>query len=134
MYRWIATCFAAFAATAALAAPVRAQETGAVRGTVTLEENGDPVQGAVVLMVGMGGFALTDEQGAFELENVPAGSWEVLAQRENLTTGRRMVTVEAGEAAEVDFELGLSPIRPPVRENGTASASPVPRRRQAQVS
>ena len=133
MYRWIATCFAALAAAAALAAPVRAQETGAVRGTVTLEENGDPVHGAVVLVVGTGGFALTDEQGAFTLENVPAGSWEVLAQRENLTTGRRMVTVEAGETAEVDFVVGLSPIRP-VRENAAASASPVPRRRQAQVS
>ena len=133
MYRWIATCFAACAAAAALAAPVRAQETGAVRGTVTLEENGDPVHGAVVLVVGTGGFALTDEQGAFTLENVPAGSWEVLAQRENLTTGRRMVTVEAGETAEVDFVVGLSPIRP-VRENAAVGAAPVPRRRQAQVS
>ena len=119
-HRLIATCFAAAVATAALSAtPARAQETGAVRGAVTLAENGDPVRGAVILVVGSGIFALTDEQGAFEIDDLPAGSYEVLAQREHLTAERRTVTVAAGAAAPVDFTLGLSP----VREDVTVTAS-----------
>ena len=40
-----------------------------VRGTVTLVENGGLVDGAVILILGTGAFALTDE-GAFEIRNV----------------------------------------------------------------
>ena len=120
MHRLIATGFAAVLAAAALGtATVLAQETGAVRGTVTLEENGGPVHGAVILVVGSGAFALTDEQGMFEIDNIPASSYEVLAQREHLTAGRQMVTVDPGEAATVDFVLGLSP----VHEDVTVTAS-----------
>ena len=120
MQRLIATgCAAALAAAALGTATVLAQETGAVRGTVTLEENGGPVHGAVILVVGSGAFALTDEQGMFQIDNIPAGSYEVLAQREHLTAGRQMVTVDPGGAATLDFVLGLSP----VHEDVTVTAS-----------
>ena len=82
MHRLIATGFAVALAAAALGtATVLAQETGAVRGTVTLEENGGPVHGAVILVVGSGAFALTDEQGMFYIDYTPAGSYVVLALR-----------------------------------------------------
>ena len=120
MYRLIAACFAGAATMAAGATTtVLAQEAGIVRGTVTLEENGGPVHGAVVLVVGSGAFALTDEQGSFEIDDIPAGSYEVLAQREHLTAGRQMLTVDPGAAATVDFVLGLSP----VHEDVTVTAS-----------
>ncbi len=101
------------------AAPVLAQETGTVAGTVTLQENGSAVGGAVVLVVGSGKFALTDEQGGFVIDGVPAGSYEVLAQREHLTAGRQTVDVRPDQAATVDFVLELSP----VQENVTVTAS-----------
>ena len=119
MFRLIATCSVAATTAALVTATVLAQETGAVRGTVTLEENGDRVHGAVVLIVGSGAFALTDEQGVFEIDSVPAGSYEVLAQREHLTAGRQMVTVAPGATATLDFVLGLSP----VHEDVTVTAS-----------
>ena len=109
----------AFAAFTVLASPAQAQETGAVRGTVTLTENGGAVHGAVVLVVGTGLVGLTAEDGAFEIGSVPPGSYEVLAQREHLTAGRQMITVPAGGTATVDFELGLSP----VHEDVTVTAS-----------
>ena len=119
MYRLTATRVLAAAAMAVLtAAPLLAQETGRVQGTVTLEEYGS-IHGAVVLVVGTGGFALTDEQGRFAIDGVPAGSYEVLAQREHLTAGRQTVTVDPGGAATVDFVLELSP----VREDVTVTAS-----------
>ena len=119
MYRLIATCFAAAATAAFATTTVLAQETGTVRGIVTLEENGDRVHGAVILVFDSGAFALTDEQVTFELENVLAGSYEVLAQREHLTAGRQMVTVDPGATAILDFVLGLSP----VHEDVTVTAS-----------
>ena len=91
-------------------ASVQAQETGTVRGTVILAENGGPVDGALILILGTGAFTFTDD-GAFEFTNVPAGTYDVLAQREQLTAGYQTVTLGAGETAAADFELSLSPIR-----------------------
>ena len=92
------------------AAPGQAQETGTVRGTVTLTENGGPVDGAVILILGTGAFTFT-ENGAFEFTNVPVGSYLVTAQRERLTAGSQTVAVNAGETVAADFELSLAPVR-----------------------
>ena len=62
----------------AATASVQAQETGTVRGTVTLAENGGPVDGALILILGTGAFTFTDD-GTFEFTNVPAGTYDVLA-------------------------------------------------------
>ncbi len=87
-----------------------AQSPGTVSGTVTLIGSDQPVHGAVVLIVGPGLVGQTDEGGTFRVENVPPGSYEVLAQREHLTAGRQRIEVRAGETATVSFALALSPI------------------------
>ncbi len=96
------------------------QDGGAVGGEVTLEGDGGPVHGAVVLIVGPGLAALTDGQGAFVIENVPAGTYELLAQREHLTAERQTITVEAARKTLVNFVLRLSP----VHEEVTVTATP----------
>ena len=108
---------------AIFAAPAEAQtqDGGTLRGTVTLVQNGGPVDGAVILVLGTGAFTFTDD-GAFEFTNVPAGSYEVTAQREQLTTGRRTVTVTAGEVTSVDFVLSLSALREEITVTAEASA------------
>ena len=73
----------------------------------------------MIVVVGAGAVRLTDDDGGFEIDGVPAGSYEVLAQREHLTADRRTVTVSAGETAEVEFVLGLSA----VHEELTVTAS-----------
>ena len=108
------------AALFAAAAPVRAQETGTVRGTVILEETGDPVDGAVILILGTGAFTFTDD-GAFEFTDVPAGEYVVSAQREHLATVQQPVTVAGGETASVDFTLSLSPVREEVTVTAQAT-------------
>ena len=115
-------CWAATVAAVALTgSPVLAQDTGAIRGTVTMAQTGDPVHGAVILVVGSGTFALTDDEGVFEIGDVPAGSYEVLAQREHLTASRQMVTVMSSGAATVDFEVDLSPVHEDVTVTASAS-------------
>ena len=101
-------------------ASVEAQETGTVRGTVTLAENGGPVDGALILVMGTGAFTFTDD-GAFEFTNVPAGTYDVIAQREQLTAGFQTVTIDTGETATVDFELSLSPVREEVTVTAAAT-------------
>lgn len=98
---------------------VSAQEGGTVRGTVSIKESNDVVHGAVVLIVGPGLVALTDESGRFVIENVPAGTYEILAQREHLTAARRMIAVAAGQDTVADFVLGLSPIHEEVTVTAT---------------
>ena len=93
-----------------LATAAYAQDTGTVRGAVTFTASGAPVHGAVVLVVGPSLVALTDEDGVFEIPEVPAGTHEVLAQREHLTAARQTVTVQAGDAVVVDFTLDLTAV------------------------
>ena len=88
-----------------LAPTASAQETGTVRGEVTFTASGAPVHGAVVLVVDLSVVALTDADGSFEVPEVPAGTYEVLAQREHLTAARQTVTVQAGDTVVVDFML-----------------------------
>ena len=124
MYRLTAKLVHAAAWLAVLtAAPVLAQETGTVRGTVTLEENGDFVSGAVILVVGSGTFALTDARGSFVIDGVRAGSYEVLAQRDHLTAGRQTVTVEPRGVVTADFVLGLSPVHEEVTVTASAGGT-----------
>ena len=100
--------------------PVHGQGTGSVQGTVTFADDGAAVHGAVVLVVGSGLVALTAENGDFEIENVPSGTYEILAQREHLTAGRQTITVEAEHTTTVNFTLELSP----VHEEVTVTATP----------
>ena len=65
-------------------------------------------------------FALTAENGAFEVENVPPGTYEILAQREHLTARRQTVTIQSEQTTVVDFALELSP----VHEEVTVTATP----------
>ena len=119
----------ALAVLAAAPAPVAAQQpTGVLQGAVTVAEQGGAatgtaVHGAVVLIVGTNLVGLTDEDGAFEFANVPAGVHEVLVQREHLTAGRQVVTVDVAGTATVDFELGLSPVHEDVTVTASAAGT-----------
>ena len=102
-----------------LATTAYAQNTGTIRGEVTFTASGEPVHGAVVLVVGPSLVALTDENGIFEIE-VPAGTYEILAQREHLSAERQTVTVMVGRAVVVDFTLDLTTIHEELTVTATA--------------
>jgi plastocyanin len=50
-------------------------------------------------------FATTDRSGAFEIENVPAGNYKLVAWSEKLKRAEQEVTVEAGKATTVDVTM-----------------------------
>ena len=95
------------------------EDTGAVQGTVTLGATGEAVHGAVIVIVGPELVVLTDETGLFVIENIPVGTYEILAQREHFSADRETVTVEPGRTATVNFTIQLSPVHEEVTVTAT---------------
>ncbi len=60
---------------------------------------------AFVLVLNNPYFSVTEKDGVFTIENVPPGTYKVSAWHEKLRTVTKDVTVEAGKAANVDFNL-----------------------------
>lgn len=114
------TAATALAAGPASAQPPAAQSASIIRGRATFESTGDPVHGAIILVVDTGQSTTTDDQGAFEVRNVPPGRHVVIAQREHLTTARQEITVDGAAPAELSFRLGLQPLH----EELTVTANP----------
>jgi iron complex outermembrane receptor protein len=115
---------ALFVATIA-AHPARGQEAaletalGRIAGTVTLESSAEPLHGARVLIVQLSRSALSESDGTYAFDGVPAGEYEVFAVREHLQAMRSTIVVTAGETTTFNFVLTLQP----VHEQITVTAS-----------
>lgn len=119
----VATCVAALVV-ALYAAPVFAQPSGGtVTGKVTFAANGAPVHGATILVIGARRTATTAEDGTFKIESVPAGEFEVLAQREHFSAARKSVIVANGQTVSVDFALDIEAVHEHVTVTASASGA-----------
>jgi len=97
-----------------------AQSMATLQGRVTDAESGDPLPGANVVLYRPGETAAfrgaaTDLEGRYRLENLPAGTYEVVARFVGYADARRTVTLTAGATVTVDLalapvELGLNPV------------------------
>ena len=50
-------------------------------------------------------FAVTDDDGRYRIENVPPGTYSVIAWNEGVSSEPRPVTISEGGASELDFTL-----------------------------
>jgi len=103
----------------ALARNARGQQTGILRGVVTLEANGLPLRNVTILIVQLGRSAETDPEGAYEIREIPPGTYDVVAHVHTLADQKRTVLIGAGATVVEDFQLRLSPLR----ESVTVTAS-----------
>jgi TonB-linked SusC/RagA family outer membrane protein len=98
------------AACALLAAPVHRasaqQATGRIEGTVIDSRSKQPLGAASVFVQGTGLGSQTNERGKYVLVNVPVGKYELRVRRIGFTNAAQPVTVEAGQVATVDFQMG----------------------------
>jgi len=85
-------------------------QQGRISGTVTDHQASMPIPSAQVRVQGLNVTAITDEQGRFVLNNVPAGTATVVAQRLGYVMGQSQVTVAGGGAATVSFQLTRAPL------------------------
>ena len=81
-----------------LLAPLRAQQTGTVSGTLTNALSGDVVPNALIVLEGAGESrqTRTGSDGKFSIADVPAGSYHLIARADGYLPLRSEVTVAAG--------------------------------------
>jgi hypothetical protein len=93
------------------AMPAAAQNTGKVEGRVTDQASGAPLAGAQVIVVGTRYGNVTNEQGYYFINNVPAGLHDFQAQYIGYQSvnllGQRVL---AGQTTTLDFALPASAI------------------------
>ena len=82
-----------------------AQQRGTVTGQVLDALTQRPGIGATVTVVGTALGDLTDQQGAFQINNVPAGPRDITASVIGYAQGRQTVTVSTAGTATVSFQL-----------------------------
>jgi len=88
----------AFAPAAALA------QGGTIRGVVTEQGSGQPLQGVTVSVVGTNQSVVTNQEGRYSINNVAAGQRTVRAARIGFAASTSTVTVSA-QGAEANFSL-----------------------------
>jgi TonB-linked SusC/RagA family outer membrane protein len=109
--RWTIAGAGALALILLTAASAVAQ-TGVIRGIVTDQVTGEPVQGAQVTVVGTELGQLTDADGLYTISQVNPGVYTVRARfLGRADQSRTNVTIQAGATVEVNFQLRETALR-----------------------
>ncbi|HKJ92905.1 MAG TPA: carboxypeptidase-like regulatory domain-containing protein, partial [Longimicrobiales bacterium] len=80
-------------------------QTGTITGTVTNSENGQPLQGAQISVVGTSLGTLSQETGRYMLLNVPTGRRTLRVEYIGYASTTVQVSVQAGQTATMNVEL-----------------------------
>jgi iron complex outermembrane receptor protein len=89
--------------------PARTQlQTGTITGRVTDAATGTALQGVSVRLGGTQRSALTGADGRFRVEQVPAGTYTLVASRLGYVEQSQQVTVATEQTATADFALSAS--------------------------
>ncbi|HUK35737.1 MAG TPA: carboxypeptidase regulatory-like domain-containing protein [Vicinamibacterales bacterium] len=81
--------------------PVRFDRPGIVRVFCDIHSH----MNAFILVFGHPFFSLTDNEGRYRIDNIPPGTYNVIAWNEGVQSEPRVVTVPDGGVAEEDFSL-----------------------------
>jgi len=107
--------------------PVMAQRpalTGTVRGTVRIEPSGPAARNTVMTIVELRRSVLTDENGAFEFNEVPPGRYQIIAHLDRVPDVVKAVEIK-GDNQTVDFQLILAPVSEQVTVTASGSAEAI---------
>lgn len=87
------------------AGPAAAQQTGTIQGTVVEAATQRPLPGAQVSITGTQIGTITNQQGRFQLVNVPAGTHEVRVTLIGYARGSETANVSAGESVTLNLTV-----------------------------
>ncbi len=107
IWAWSLGAVAAAALLLVGTSPAFAQE-GAIQGTVTEAESGQPLSGVQVFIRGTNIGTLTGQDGSYRLTDVPTGDQRLRARRIGYRTVTREVGVSSGQVSTVDIEMTQS--------------------------
>ncbi|HEX7316016.1 MAG TPA: TonB-dependent receptor [Pyrinomonadaceae bacterium] len=103
-----------------------AQATGgAIRGRIILSDGGTPLHNVIVNLIQLKRSAETNEDGTYEFNNVPPGTYTILAHMEGFPDQTQQVRVTAGGATTLDFALRLTGLKEEVTVTATGSEQSV---------
>jgi TonB-dependent receptor len=91
--------------TGLLAADAQAQQRGVVQGRIVDASDGSPLPGANIVVEGTTIGTSADQNGRYQLTNVPTGSQTLVASFVSYEQERATITVQAGATATQNFEL-----------------------------
>jgi TonB-linked SusC/RagA family outer membrane protein len=103
-------CLLPVVAAFALVPMAAAAQTGTVVGQVVGAQDGRPLSGAQVIIVGTQRGTLAGADGTFSIESVPAGAQQVQVRMIGYRSATQTVTVAAGAEARVEFRLSQTAI------------------------
>jgi iron complex outermembrane receptor protein len=96
-----------------------AQSNGALRGAVTIGDTGKPAHNVLVTIIQLRRSVETDEKGAYEFQNVPAGRYDITAHLDLAPDVVKTVQITAGNVTTADFRIELSAVREQVTITAT---------------
>lgn len=102
-----------------LQAQTASTATGTLRGKVTLGDSGKPIHNVLITVLQLKRTVGTDENGNYEIQNLPPGRYEILAHLDRVPDMVQSVEVTAGTSAELDFQVQLGGLQ----EQVTVTAS-----------
>jgi len=98
-----------------LAVNARAQDTGRITGTVTSANDGRPIAGATVQIVGTVRAAVSDAAGHYSIAMVPAGKQTVRVRSLGFASSSRQATIPraatGADAITLNFQLSVAPVQ-----------------------
>jgi len=94
-----------------VAANARAQNVGSVTGTVTAAEDGRPLGGATVNILGTNRSTFTNANGVYTIERVPVGSRQVRVRFLGYAAQTVPATVAADRTDTLNFQMVSAPIQ-----------------------
>lgn len=102
---WPAAAAALMAGAWLAPAPLSAQATGSIQGTVTDARTQQPLAAAAVTIQGTKLGTVTGDDGKYALPNIEAGSHTIQVRRIGYGSVSQPVTVAAGQTATANFQL-----------------------------
>jgi iron complex outermembrane receptor protein len=110
---------------AAFSLTTQAQTTSTLRGTVTLSDSGKPIHNVLVTVVQLKRTVTTDEQGNYQLTEIPPGRYDVVAHLDRVPDSVRSVTITPASITTLDFQIEISGVREEVTITATGAGQAI---------
>src|SRR5713226_2870746 len=107
--------------------------TGVIRGIVRLQPSRTTARNVVLTIAELKKSVLTDENGAYEFKDIPAGKYQIIAHLDRVPDVVKTINVTSG-IQTFDFQLTLAPVSEQVTVTATGSAEAVDSAYQAVTS